>query len=202
MAGMTDHDKKLLAGLGVFCVIAAFVHFVFLPLGIANASLKNQIREQEALIAEIQQKEASLFTARLEYEKRQRELARAQEGFYPLLKRQEIDRILTTRAMDCGLFVRSLQMLMPDKASGVPGFLSEKDVRNPDGEEGVWIAQVTLELAGSETDLDTLMDEIVMDMPGVRLMGFLRVSGHGQEGFSGEASVWRLQLEVLMCRKD
>lgn len=203
---MTERDKKLLAGLGAFCVAALFVMLVFMPLYMANEAMKEQIAENEIRIAEMQDKEAGLPVVLEENETLQEELLVVQQDLYPMLRSQDIDRILTERVVANGLSARKLQITMPVASANVTGYgRSNDDGSNPDAADGVWIAKVSLEAAGSMAAMDSLIDDISLDMPGVRITGITWSSDRrqvdAQTGMTEQYDILSLQLDVLMGRK-
>lgn len=206
-AKMTERDKKLLVGLGVFCVAVMYAVLVFMPLYSANAYMKEQIGQNEERIAQMEQKEMELPAVRMENEARKQQLMAAQEDLYPLLKSQEIDRILTEKTAFYGLSARRLQITMPDKPADVAGYGRVNDEgSNPDGNDGVWIAQVSLEAAGSTAAMDGLIDDISFNTPGIRITGLGWGSDRRQvdarTGMTEQYPILSLQLEVMMGRKD
>lgn len=203
---MTERDKKLLAGLGVFCVAALFVVLVFMPLYMANEDMQEQIEENEIRIMEMQQKEAELSAVRSENETLQSELLLVQQDLYPMLRSQDIDRLLTERTAANGLSARKLQITMPEESENVIGYgRSNDDGSNPDKRDGVWIAKVSLEVGGSVAAMDRLIDELSLDMPGVRVTSIKWSSDRRQvdpqTGLTEQYDILSLQLDVLMSRK-
>lgn len=203
---MTERDKKLLAGLGAFCVAALFVMLVFMPLYTANQMMKEQIEENEMRIAQMEEKEAGLLAVREENVARQEALEQAQQDLYPMLKSQEIDRLLTERTAANGLSARKLQITMPEEAASVTGYGRENDDgSNPDKKDGVWIAKVSLEVTGTMTSMDHFIDNLARDLPGVRITGISWSSDRRQvdtrTGLTEQYNIMSLQLDVLMGRK-
>lgn len=204
---MTERDKKLLAGLGIFCVVAILTVMVILPLYSANKMMKDQIEANEDQIALMQQKEAELPLLRMENERRREALLDAQKDLFPMLKTQEIDRLLTEKVMLHGLSARKLQISMPEEAANVSGFgRSADDGSNPDKKDGVWIATVSLETAGTMAAMDSLIDDLSLETPGVRITGLnwssARRQVDAQTGLTEAYDILSLQLEVEMSRKE
>lgn len=204
---MTERDKKLLAGLGVFCLLALFWMMVFLPLHMANASMKDQIEDNEFKIAQIEEKELELPAVVTENEAHREELARVQQDLYPRLKSQEIDRLLTEKTMLHGLSARKLQITMPEEAASVTGYGRENDDgSNPDKKDGVWIARVSMETTGTMEAMDSLIDDIALNSPGVRITDINwssdRRTADEQTGRTERYDILSLGLEVLMSGKD
>lgn len=204
---MTERDKKLLAGLGVFCVVAVLTVMVILPLYSANKMMKDQIAANEDQIALMQQKEAELPLLRMENERRREALLDEQEELFPLLKTQDIDRLLTEKVMLHGLSARKLQISMPEEAANVSGYgRTADDGSNPDKKDGVWIASVSLETAGTMAAMDSLIDDLSLETPGVRITGLnwssARRQVDAQTGLTEQYDILSLQLEVEMSRKE
>lgn len=204
---MTERDKKLLAGLGVFCVVAVLTVMVILPLYSANKMMKDQIAANEDQIALMQQKEAELPLLRMENERRREALLDEQKELFPLLKTQDIDRLLTEKVMLHGLSARKLQISMPEEAANVSGYgRTADDGSNPDKKDGVWIASVSLETAGTMAAMDSLIDDLSLETPGVRITGLnwssARRQVDAQTGLTEQYDILSLQLEVEMSRKE
>ena len=204
---MTERDKKLLAGLLVFCVVAILTAMVILPLYSANEVMKEQIASNEKQIALMQQKEAELPVIQSVNEERRKELLDEQKDLFPLLKTQEVDRLLTEKVMLNGLSARKLQITMPQEAANVSGYgRTADDGSNPDKKDGVWIATVSLEAAGTMEAMDRLIDDLSLGTPGVRITGLnwssARRQVDTQSGLTEQYDILSLQLEVEMSRKE
>lgn len=204
---MTERDKKLLAGLGVFCIVAILVMVVILPLYTANEVMKDQISSNEDQIELMRQKEAELPALRMGNEARREELLDAQKNLYSLLKTQEVDRLLTEKVMLHGLSARKLQITMPQESANVSGYgRTADDGSNPDKKDGVWIASVSLEAAGTVAAMDSLIDDLSLETPGVRITGLnwssARRQVDAQSGLTEQYDILSLQLEVEMSRKE
>lgn len=204
---VTERDKKLLAGLAVFCAAVLFFLYVFLPLYTANAAIRQQIRENEERVSQMQQKEAGLPALRAQNEAQKKALAKAQQELYPMMKSQEIDRLLTGKTLRCGLSARKLQITMPKEAANVIGYERVNDSgSNPDKLDGLWIAQVSLEVTGTMEKMDRLIDELALDTSGVVIRrlawGRSRRQTDAGTGRTEAYDILSLQLDVLMSRKE
>lgn len=204
---MTERDKKLLMGLGIFCLVAILAAVVILPLYSANELMKEQIEANAEQIALMEQKQAELPILRAEREAKEKELLEVQEPLYPLMKTQDIDRLLTEKVMLYGMSAKRLQITMPEEAANVTGFgRSADDGSNPDKKDGVWIASVSLEVSGSMAAMDNLIDNLSLQTPGVRITGLTWSSARRQvdqtTGLSEPYDILSLRLEVEMSRKE
>lgn len=191
---ITERDQKLLAFLGFFCVVVIMVVMVNLPLCAANKSLKEQIDRNQEQISEMESKEARLPFVRALNEDAYVALSEVQKDLYPMLKSQEIDRLLTDKVISYGLTATKLQIIMPEEAADVTGYgMAGSGGSNPTKEDAVWIAVVSLDVAGSMAAMDELIDELSQEAPGIRLVDIR----WNQAELKGN-----MQLEVIMSRKD
>lgn len=190
---VTERDKKILSGLGFFCVTVILVMMVIMPLNTANKSLKEQIDSNREQILEMENKEAEIPMLRVRNEEAYAILNIVQKDMYPILKTQDIDRLLTEMVMSYGMTAKKLQISMPKEAADVAGYRQEEEgSSNPEKEDAVWIAMVSLEVAGSMEAMDELVDELSLETPGVRIAE-IRWDRIGMEGY--------IQLAVTMSRK-
>lgn len=194
MVKVTERDKKILSGFGFFCVAVILVMMVIMPLHEANKSLKEQIDSNREQILEMENKEARIPMLRVRNEEAYEILNIVQRDMYPILKTQDIDRLLTEMVMSYGMTAKKFQIAMPKEAADVAGYRQvEEGSSNPEKEDAVWIAMVSLEVAGSMEAMDGLVDELSLETPGVRIVE-IRWDRNGMEG--------HIQLAVTMSRKD
>lgn len=111
---ITDRDKKLLLFLAIFVIVVVFGFFIIRPLAETDAALKEELAVQEELQIRTQQKLMLLPSMQANVEKTEEELAAAAEDFYPVMKSQEIDKLLTGIALSWGLESRQLVIQMPE----------------------------------------------------------------------------------------
>ncbi len=199
---ITERDKKLLAGLSLFCAMLLFVMLVIRPLGSANAAMGEQIEENKERIRQVEQKDMQFPELQAENLKLKSELNQVQIKLYPILKSQEIDRLLTDKVISYGLSARRLQIVMPDEAANVTRYKQgDDDGSNPDFQDGVWIAHVGMDVSGSIASIDRLIDELSAGMQGVCVTGISwsrdRYSGEGMDSYD-----LSLQLQILMSRRE
>lgn len=199
---ITERDKKLLAGLGLFCAMLLFVMLVIRPLGAANAVMGELVEENKEKIRQVQQKDMQFPQLREENLKLKRDLHQVQIKLYPMLKSQEIDRLLTDKVVSYGLSARRLQIVMPDEAANVTLYQHGDDNgSNPDVQDGVWIAHVGMDVSGSIASIDRLIDELSAGMQGVCVTGISwsrdRYDGEGMDSYA-----LSLQLQILMSRRE
>lgn len=111
---ITDRDKKLLLFLAIFVIVVVFGFFIIRPLAETDAALKEELAVQEELQIRTQQKLMLLPSMQANVEKTEEELAAVAEDFYPVMKSQEIDKLLTGIVLSWGLESRQLVIQMPE----------------------------------------------------------------------------------------
>lgn len=204
---MTERDKKLLAGLGVVCVAVALMAFAIMPIFMSTRSMKQQYDENEIRIAQMQDKELQLPVVNQQNQQNHERLNENQAELYPILKTQDVDKLLTEKVLSHGMAARKLQIAMPEAAASVTSFgQADAAGSNPDGADGIWIAQVSLETSGSDGQMDSLIDDLSTQTPGVQVVSITwskdRRTVDQASGQTEQVGVLSMQLQVLMSRKD
>ena len=180
---VTERDKKLLAGLCIVCLLAAMVALVLLPLHKANENLETQIQDNEIRMMEQKLQADKLPALRREQRELEQEKSVRLQELYPVLKSQDIDKLLTERAVAMGLEVKKLQITMPKEPLELTAYVEagqEEDASEEpaetaayvEGTEAIWAADARIALTGPEQVLDQLIDYWSVDTPGIRLTGF------------------------------
>jgi cell division protein FtsB len=111
---MTDKDKKLLIFLAFFAVVAIFGFLIIRPLVKKNAEMIVQVSELEDQKAEFERKKKELPMLRVQNTENQQEIAKLKSGFENMMQSQEIDNLLTEKALAAGLMASDLSIQMPD----------------------------------------------------------------------------------------
>ena len=200
---MTERDKKLLALLGVIGVAALLVFLVIMPLREANRLMKTQIETNQEQITIMEQKLSELPAARTGNEERRTKLSELQEDMYPILKSQDIDRLLTERVTMYQLSARKLQIKLPETAANVTAFGHVKDDgSNPDGKDAVWLAEVSMSVSGSRPQLDGFVDNLEQNMPGIRILDLSWGTERTNGAADGVVNTLSLSLQVIMSTEE
>ena len=215
---ITDRDKKLLLFLAIFVIVVVFGFFIIRPLAETDAALKEELAVQEELQIRTQQKLMLLPSMQANVEKTEEELAAAAEDFYPVMKSQEIDKLL-----------RQLVIQMPEGEMILDPFYASQaaleemlsQAIGQDGEEqtdtvrkastsfyGIYAAQVMLTVKGERSVLEQMADEISEDYPAIRITG--AVWGKENSSLRNEAGEYvsslndtlQLQMEIYMYKRD
>lgn len=169
---VTAKDKRMLSFISAAGIFLLSVFLVLIPLYQANLEIRQQYEKNKASVWERELKIAQLPIMKSVYEEKKAELAGILEPLYPILRSQDIDRILQREVMINGLSAIKLQIGMPKEPSDIAAY--GQNVRaagsNPDqSEDGFYMAVVTLEVSGQMIDMYRLIDTIACNMPGIRI---------------------------------
>lgn len=199
---MTKRDKKLLAALGAFCLLAGLWHFAVLPLHRANVRLREQIRASEKKLAEAERKNSELPSLRESDRTWLEILEKEQKRLSPMLKNYEIDSLLTETVLSEGLMIRRLSVTMPDQPVSAD---SGADLTGLPAAGCVWVAKAAVEVEGDRETMEQLIDRISRLGPGIRVTGFsfgrTAQDTAGNSGSEGTESL-SLQLEIWMSGEE
>lgn len=202
---MTPRDKTLLAILNVMLVVFLLGSLAVCPLHTTTVRLSRQVRRNEEQIAGMEKKEAELSEKRAELQRNQEKLDDIQETLFPMLRSQDIDELLTEKAARQGVHVLKLQIIMPEAPADIWAYRQgEEPGSNPDRLEGIYLAEVRLEVTGTEEAMDRLTDDLSENMPGIRVMSL--TWGTDRQSKSGgpvyDRPLLVMGLQICMCRKE
>lgn len=203
---MSAKDKRLLSFVVAAGIFFLFAFLVLMPLRTANQEMKQQLEENEASVREREMKVAQLTAMQNAYEEKQAELAGILEPLYPMLRSQDVDRILQKEVMANGLSATKLLITMPKEPADVVSYGQDAGEKgsNPDkSEDGFYLADVTLEVNGQMSDMYRLIDTFATNVPGVRLTSLYwsndRKSGNTADG-TEDYNILELHLQVIMSK--
>ena len=181
---MTERDKKLLVFLGIFVVVVGIGWLVLRPMTqqLSDTKYELAIAEEEKL--EKEEKLTLLPLSEKQAENLRIEIDTLTEDYDSFMASQEIDRLLTTMALQHHLEARELNISMPeDYLLLAPYYASftAQSLAASAGEDakdlsssmtGIFAAQTTLVLGGNRNDLQSLLDEWITDCPAIRVTSF------------------------------
>lgn len=203
---MTTKDKRLLSFVGVAGIFFLFAFLVLMPLRTANQEMKQQLEENEASVRERELKITQLPAMKNAYEEKQAELSGILEPLYPILRSQDVDRILQKEVMANGLSANKLLITMPKEPSDVVAYSRDAGQKgsNPDkSEDGFYLADVNLEVSGQISDMYRLIDTFANNVPGVRITSLYwsndRKSGNTVD-WTENHDILELRLQVVMSK--
>lgn len=223
---VTERDKKLLLMLAYFVIIVGFGAFVFRPL----LRYYMDIGDRVTLLTERKEEMDRRLEEGRGLEERRNELSDlfeiSTQDIYPMLGSEEVDREITGIVLSCGMQALNLNIAMPEEGMQAVMYPyaegqtdpSESEMAGdfsaePDGEaqtEGaaggqghIYAPVVTLTAAGSGAQVESLIDKLMKDYPGIRLRSYVRRQHtENPEGEETAQEFLSLELELYMCDKS
>lgn len=226
---ITERDKKLLLFMAVFIIVVVFGFFIIRPLAETDAALKDELVMQEDIQLRTQQKLMLLSSVEANVEKTEEELDAAAKEFYPVMKSQEIDKLLTEIVLKWGLDPKQLTIQMPESEMILePFYASQAALEDAlsraatQGEEeqtdstqatassfyGIYAAQAELIVKGDRMVMEQMADEISEDYPAIRITGAAwgreinSLRDEMGEYISSADDTLQLQMEIYMYKRD
>ena len=184
---LTERDKKLLVLLAYFLIIVGIGWFVLKPLGDRISALDGEIEEAKFTQMELDQKLTLLDSTKQQLAEYDTKLAEEEKNFYPPMTSEEVDRMLTTIILSHSLAARD--MIITENAgvdtaadsdtAGMtqmtPYSVSQRYAENggqADTLSGLTITEVQILASGSRENLQSLLDSLFNDYPGIRVTAF------------------------------
>ena len=208
---VTERDKKLLLFMAVFVIVVVFGFFIIRPLAETDAALKDELVMQEDMQLRTQQKLMLLSSVEANVEKTEEELDAAAKEFYPVMKSQEIDKLLTESEMILEPFYAS-QAALEEALSqaAVQGEEEQTDSTQAAAASfyGIYAAQAELIVKGDRMVMEQMADEISEDYPAIRITGAAwgreinSLRDERGEYISSANDTLRLQMEIYMYKRD
>jgi cell division protein FtsB len=99
--------------LHFFAVIAIFGFLIIKPLVQKNAELVVQVEDLQRQKEEFEQKKTELPMLRVQNTENQQKIAELKSGFEDMMESQQIDNLLTEKALSAGVLASSLTITMP-----------------------------------------------------------------------------------------
>lgn len=205
---LTERDKKLLVFLGIFIVVVGIGWLVIRPMVQNLGAL-----DEEIALAEVEQMEREDKLGQLPLLVAQNEALNQQyedesKVYYPLMQSQQIDELLTLRALAHNLEARQLNIKMPQSMDDVlllePYYASAAalavDPQDAKTEfHGLFAAEVTMELGGTRENLQAFLEEKLKETPKLRITSFSWKDGAGKVEGGWQLS---LSLEIYMFYEE
>lgn len=200
---VTERDKRLLVFLAAFLIVAGFGWFLIRPSCEKISKLKTDIA-----FAQVRQKQADYNISHInENRKRLSESAEQLQSeakdFYPVMKSQQIDSVLTQKALSAGFAkeeLRELSIAAVKKNVQLKGYLckDEKSAgsssENDEKASGICTAEVTFVLSGSRAKLESFLDTLANGDRSIRITGFSWVTSDT----ASNTSLLTLNLQIVM----
>ena len=213
---ITERDKKLLYFVGIAVFLFFFVRFLFLPAmdslqraeealqtaGEARSEMELTIVQSPAAAVQVQQSEDALRSA--------------VSAFYPALKSDALDALITGIELNHHLTPLSLTISAPVPVPGGGGVADAfhwNDILAP-MQPPVWdsaadaeylcSAAVSFRAQGSRADFAALLDDLAANYPAIELRRFSISDSTtmNQEGETAATSTFDCVVNVYLCDKE
>lgn len=158
---MTQRDKKLLYIVVLIAVVFLVAYFVLIPLNKKNIQLEEELDSLRTSKAETEMRIASLPSLRKNLEQTSERYDELSDGFYPMMESQEIDRVMTSLALDFGLFTERLAISIPSGYSSVEPYVNSalaEEWKHSEPLDGFYSVNLSFDLIGSPERLQSFLD--------------------------------------------
>lgn len=207
---ITQHDKKLLYFLAIFVIVVGFGFLVIRPLVVANLEVSKKLSVAQEQKSDLEQKVGLSTSSKKVYDTLLKDLEKSVANFYPMMKSEEIDKMITDLLLDYGVFSRDLDIQVGTDEVELKPY--GKDVTE-DKEEistGIYAASVSVTATGKRNTLQQVIDTLARDYPSIRITAYnwsSELQTVNSDNTTGElkldkTSVLTLNLEVYMYDED
>ena len=207
---ITQHDKKLLYFLAIFVIVVGFGFLVIRPLVVANLEVSKKLSVAQEQKSDLEQKVGLSTSSKKVYDTLLKDLEKSVANFYPMMKSEEIDKMITDLLLDYGVFSRELDIQVGTDEVELKPY--GKDVTE-DKEEistGIYAASVSVTATGKRNTLQQVIDTLARDYPSIRITAYnwsSELQTVNSDNTTGElkldkTSVLTLNLEVYMYDED
>ncbi len=207
---ITQHDKKLLYFLAIFVIVVGFGFLVIRPLVVANLEVSKKLSVAQEQKSDLEQKVGLSTSSKKVYDTLSKDLEKSVANFYPMMKSEEIDKMITDLLLDYGVFSRDLDIQVGTDEVELKPY--GKDVTE-DKEEistGIYAASVSVTATGKRNTLQQVIDTLARDYPSIRITAYnwsSELQTVNSDNTTGElkldkTSVLTLNLEVYMYDED
>ena len=204
---ITQHDKKLLYFLAIFVIVVGFGFLVIRPLVVANLEVSKKLSVAQEQKSDLEQKVGLSTSSKKVYDTLLKDLEKSVANFYPMMKSEEIDKMITDLLLDYGVFSRDLDIQVGTDEVELKPY--GKDVKE-EISTGIYAASVSVTATGKRNTLQQVIDTLARDYPSIRITAYnwsSELQTVNSDNTTGElkldkTSVLTLNLEVYMYDED
>ena len=151
---LTERDKKLLFGLGIIAIIAAFVLLGIRPLISSIQDRDDQITTAKDTLAIDQQEQAALPVMQKSNSDAESEITADTKDYYDKMTSDEVDKLLTSLVLSEGLSSKDLTITMPDAEADVSKYLYAESTAESSA-EGTDMSSADSTASGTESSTES-----------------------------------------------
>ena len=213
---ITERDKKLLYFCGIAVFLFFFVRFLFLPALDSMQRAEESLQTAEEARSEMELTIVQSPAAALQVQQSEEALRSAAAAFYPALKSDALDALITGIELNHHLTPLSLTISAPVPVPGGGGVADAfhwNDILAP-MQPPVWdsaadaeylcSAAVSFRAQGSRADFAALLDDLAANYPAIELRRFAISDSTtmNQQGETATTSTFDCVVNVYLCDKE
>ena len=213
---ITERDKKLLYFCGIAVFLFFFVRFLFLPALDSMQRAEESLQTAEEARSEMELTIVQSPAAALQVQQSEEALRSAAAAFYPALKSDALDALITGIELNHHLTPLSLTISAPVPVPGGGGGADAfhwNDILAP-MQPPVWdsaadaeylcSAAVSFRAQGSRADFAALLDDLAANYPAIELRRFAISDSTtmNQQGETAATSTFDCVVNVYLCDKE
>ena len=213
---ITERDKKLLYFCGIAVFLFFFVRFLFLPALDSMQHAEESLQTAEEARSEMELTIVQSPAAALQVQQSEEALRSAAAAFYPALKSDALDALITGIELNHHLTPLSLTISAPVPVPGGGGVADAfhwNDILAP-MQPPVWdsaadaeylcSAAVSFRAQGSRADFAALLDDLAANYPAIELRRFAISDSTtmNQDGETAATSTFDCMVNVYLCDKE
>lgn len=213
---ITERDKKLLYFCGIAVFLFFFVRFLFLPALDSMQHAEESLQTAEEARSEMELTIVQSPAAALQVQQSEEALRSAAAAFYPALKSDALDALITGIELNHHLTPLSLTISAPVPVPGGGGVADAfhwNDILAP-MQPPVWdsaadaeylcSAAVSFRAQGSRADFAALLDDLAANYPAIELRRFAISDSTtmNQQGETAATSTFDCVVNVYLCDKE
>ena len=213
---ITERDKKLLYFCGIAVFLFFFVRFLFLPALDSMQHAEESLQTAEEARSEMELTIVQSPAAAVQVQQSEDALRSAVAAFYPALKSDALDALITGIELNHHLTPLSLTISAPVPVPGGGGVADAydwNDILAP-MQPPVWdsaadaeylcSAAVSFRAQGSRADFAALLDDLAANYPAIELRRFAISDSTtmNQDGETAATSTFDCVVNVYLCDKE
>lgn len=213
---ITERDKKLLYFCGIAVFLFFFIRFLFLPALDSMQHAEESLQTAEEARSEMELTIVQSPAAALQVQQSEEALRSAAAAFYPALKSDALDALITGIELNHHLTPLSLTISAPVPVPGGGGVADAfhwNDILAP-MQPPVWdsaadaeylcSAAVSFRAQGSRADFAALLDDLAANYPAIELRRFAISDSTtmNQDGETAATSTFDCVVNVYLCDKE
>lgn len=153
---MTERDKKILLALIIVVIIFLFGYYGIRNLIISTRELNEQIEEEQVLYDENELKLMDLPMQEMVNKTLEESILDARKPFYPMMSSDEVDNLLTNRALSYGLYAYDMSISIDDDPCELKPYQYSQKAINGVKEEKPKKEQSAKDMLDEDSDTDEI----------------------------------------------